>query len=115
MTRMGISIILSIVCLLCTIWIHVSGLSLIRQEIGQRFVSEKFKLVIVVTTAIFLYITEILFYAGTIWFLDSIVNAGDIVGARDFSGMDYVYYSAETSTGLGFGDLSATGGLRILA
>jgi hypothetical protein len=29
--------------------------------------------------------------------------------------MDYFYYSAETFTALGSGDLSATGGLRLIA
>ena len=70
---------------------------------------------IVVSSAILLHLVEIGFYAIIIWALNVVIDVGDIVGAREFSGMDYFYYSAETFTALGTGDLSATGGLRLIA
>ena len=102
-------------CLLSTIAIHAEGLSVIRTEIGHRPVDERLRLIIVVSSAILLHLTEIGFYAIAIWVLNVVVDVGDIVGAREFSGMDYFYYSAETFTALGSGDLSATGGLRLVA
>jgi hypothetical protein len=69
----------------------------------------------VVSLAILLHVVEFGFHAGKIWFLSAIIDVGNIVGAREFSGMDYIYDSAETFTGLDVGDLKVTGGLRLIA
>ena len=98
-----------------TIWIHAEGLSVIRLKIDRRPVDERLRLAIVVSMAILLHMLEIGLYASVTWFLNVVVDVGDIVGAREFSAMDYFYYSAETFTALGSGDLSATGGLRLIA
>jgi hypothetical protein len=102
-------------CLLVTVGIHAEGLSVIRLEIARRPVGERLKLIIVVSSAILLHVAEIGYYAMVIWLLNVVVDVGDLVGAREFSSMDYFYYSAETFTALGSGDLSATGGLRLIA
>lgn len=112
---MIITILTVLSCLLVTIGIHAEGLSIIRLEMARRPVGERLKLIIVVSSAIFLHVIEIGFYAIAIWILNIAVDAGDLVGAREFSGMDYFYYSAETFTALGSGDLSTTGGLRLIA
>ncbi len=112
---MIIAAITVLVCLLVTIGVHAEGLSVIRSEIALRPVGERLKLIIVVSSAILLHVIEIGFYAIAIWMLNIVVNVGDLVGAREFSGMDYFYYSAETFTALGSGDLSTTGGLRLIA
>jgi Ion channel len=115
--RMGmiVTTLAALICLLSTIAIHAEGLSVIHTEIGHRPVDERLRLIIVVSSAILLHLAEIGFYAIAIWVLNVVVDVGDIVGAREFSGMDYFYYSAETFTALGSGDLSATGGLRFVA
>ena len=102
-------------CLFVTIGIHAEGLNVIRLEIGLRPAGERLKLAVVVSAAILLHVIEIGLYAVVIWLLNVVVDVGDIVGAREFYGMDYFYYSAETFTALGSGDLSATGGLRLIA
>ena len=98
-----------------TIWIHAEGLSVIRLKIDRHSVDERLRLAIVVSLSILLHMLEIGLYASVTWFLNVVVDVGDIVGAREFSAMDYFYYSAETFTALGSGDLSATGGLRLIA
>ena len=105
----------ALMCLLVTISMHAEGLSIIRVEMARRPVDERLKLIIVVFSAIFLHVIEIGFYAIAIWILNIVVDVGDLVGAREFSAMDYFYYSAETFTALGSGDLSTTGGLRLMA
>lgn len=105
----------ALLLLLSTIWIHAEGLSVIRRGIERYSVGERIRLAIVVSAAILLHMIEIGIYAIMIWFLNIIVEVGEIVGAREFSGMDYFYYSAETFTALGSGDLSATGSLRLIA
>ena len=112
---MIITTIAALFCLLVTIGLHAEGLDVIRLEIGRRPVDERLRLIIVVSSAILLHLVEIGFYAMVIWALNVVIDVGDIVGAREFSGMDYFYYSAETFTALGAGDLSATGGLRLIA
>jgi hypothetical protein len=112
---MIIAILAVLSCLMVTIGIHAEGLSVIRLEIARQPVGERLRLIIVVSSAILLHVTEIGFYAMVIWLLNVVVDVGDLVGAREFSGMDYFYYSAETFTALGSGDLSTTGGLRLIA
>ncbi|MEP7173746.1 MAG: ion channel [Aestuariivirga sp.] len=112
---MIITILAVSTCLLVTISIHAEGLSIIRFDMAHRPIGERLKLIIVVSFAILLHVIEIGFYAIAIWILNIVVNVGDLVGAREFSGMDYFYYSAETFTALGSGDLSTTGGLRLIA
>lgn len=114
-TNMIITTLAALACLLVTIGIHAEGLSIIRLEIGRHPVGERLRLIIVVSAAILLHMLEIGFYAAVIWMLNIVVDVGDIVGAREFSAMDYFYYSAQTFTSLGSGDLSATEGLRLIA
>jgi len=113
--NMIVTFLAALFLLQSTIWIHAEGLSLIRLEVGHLPADERLRLAIVVSAAIFLHMLEIGLYASVIWLLNVIVDVGDIVGAREFSAMDYFYYSAETFTALGSGDLSATGGLRLIA
>ena len=105
----------AILLLFATVLIHAEGLGLARRHIQSNPNGDQLRLAAVVSSALCLHIIEIGLYSVVIWFLNAVVNAGDIVGAREFYGMDYFYYSAETFTGLGAGDLSATGGLRLLA
>jgi len=112
---MIVTLIATLFLLQSTIWIHAEGLSVIRLEIGRHPVDERLRLATVVSAAILLHMLEVGLYASAIWFLNVVVDVGDIVGAREFSAMDYFYYSAETFTALGSGNLSATGGLRLIA
>ena len=114
-TTMIVTTLAALLCLLTTTGIHAEGLNVIRLEIDRHPIDERLRLTIVVSSAILLHLIEIGFYAVAIWVLNVIINVGDIVGAREFSGMDYFYYSAETITALGSGDLSATEGLRLIA
>ena len=111
-----IAAVLCAICLLVsTVWIHAWGLGLLRNKVQLRSISDHFSLAMIVSSVFVLHIIEISFYAVAIWFLNVIIDIGDIVGAREFSGMDYFYYSAETFTALGSGDLTATQGLRLIA
>ena len=112
---MIITTVAALLCFMVTIFIHAEGLKVIRMGIGRRPIEERLRLVIVVSAAVLLHLAEIGFYAFVMWLLNAVIDVGDIVGAREFSSMDYFYYSAETFTALGSGDLSATGGLRLIA
>jgi hypothetical protein len=112
---MIVTLIAALFLLQSTIWIHAEGLSVIRLKIDRHPVDERLRLAIVVSSAILLHMLEIGLYAAITWLLNVVVDVGDIVGAREFSAMDYFYYSAETFAALGSGDLSATGGLRLIA
>ena len=70
---------------------------------------------LIVPSAILPHVAEIGCYAMVTWLLNVVVDVGDLVGAREFPGMDYFHYPVETFTALGSGDLSATGGSRLIA
>lgn len=109
------TLLFAIALLVSTVWIHAAGLGLLRLKIQRRSISGHLTLAITVLLILVLHIIEIGMFAAAIWFLNFVVDIGEIVGAREFSAMDYFYYSAETFTALGSGDLTVTGGLRLIA
>ena len=63
---------------------------------------------------IVLHLFEIALYGIAYWVGDVVVNIGDFVG-RAVGFVDYVYFSAETYTTLGLGDIYPNGALRLIA
>jgi hypothetical protein len=61
------------------------------------------------------HILEIAIYGSALYVLVRYVGVGSLVGLHAFSFENCLYFSAETFTSLGFGDLAPTGPLRLLA
>jgi Ion channel len=112
---MYLTVVTSLGLMIATVWVHAFGLGFLRRSIQRNSITHHLSLASLVSAALVLHIVEICIYAFAIWFLNIVADVGDIVGAREFSAMDYFYYSAETFTGLGSGDLSATSALRLVA
>jgi len=72
--------------------------------------------VLIAILAIFLiHVVEIGLYALVYWFADRIFGIGGFAGARELGSFDYFYFSAETFTTLGLGDIYPIGPLRLIA
>ncbi|MEZ5703555.1 MAG: potassium channel family protein [Burkholderiaceae bacterium] len=58
---------------------------------------------------------EMLMYGATLYALVTWLAAGSLAGSAGASWLSCLYFSAETYTSLGFGDLTPVGPVRLLA
>lgn len=98
-----------------TTLIHYEVLRLLSARLPALGIPARSKLVVVVLTAFLAHITQMALYGGTLYALVQWLDAGNLVGSAGFSLASSLYFSAETYTSLGFGDLTPTGPVRLLA
>lgn len=101
---------------LATVLVHQVGLLRIG-TLAARWAKGHAALVIPgVLIGIFaLHLAEIAIYSGAIWFLSDVMHLGSLRGDVDGSDFELLYFSAETFTSLGFGDILPSGQMRLLA
>lgn len=85
-----------------------SGLPLLR-------IPSRTKLLVVIFSAFVAHALEITVYGLSVYALVAYLDVGNLIGSAGFSLMNCLYFSAETYTSLGFGDLTPTGPVRLLA
>ena len=73
------------------------------------------KLLVVITAAFFAHGAEIALYGAALYVLVTFLGAGVLAGSASASLLSCLYFSAETYTSLGFGDLTPVGPVRLLA
>lgn len=73
------------------------------------------KLVVVVLSAFVAHACEMAMYGGVIYALGAWLADGSLTGNVGFSLSTCIYFSAETYTSLGFGDITPVGPVRLLA
>jgi hypothetical protein len=108
-------LIVGVVCallLVLTTVIHyevLRGLTVVLPKIRVR---SRAKLIVVIFSAFLAHMAEIVLYAVA---MDLLVRAGGFGGLGHLSFSGALYFSAETYTSLGYGDVVPTGDLRLLA
>jgi hypothetical protein len=108
-------LIVGVVCVLLlvlTTVIHYEVLRGLSAALPRVRVHSRAKLLVVIFSAFFAHAAEILLYAVA---MDLLVRAGGFgeLGRISFAGA--LYFSAETYTSLGYGDVVPTGDLRLVA
>ena len=100
---------------LATVLIHHAGLLRIA-DLGARFAPVRPTVVIpgVVVGIFALHLVEIGLYAVAIAFASYALHLGRIVGDVHGTDLELLYFSAETFTTLGFGDIIPSGPMRPL-
>jgi ion channel len=78
-------------------------------------IPDRFKLLIVIVAAFFAHAVEMLLYGLALYALITFFSAGTLVGQAGSSLASCLYFSAETYTSLGFGDVTPVGPVRLLA
>lgn len=104
-------------CLLAgatTVLLHHEGLRAIQGRVAR---ARHTRLVMVgVIFGIFaLHLLEIALYSGAYALAVDLLHLGHLVGDVDGTNLEMLYFSAETFTTLGFGDIVPEGPLRLLA
>ena len=115
-TPMAEIVVLCLSVGLITVLVHQTGLLAIGALAG-RFASAHLRLVMlgVVGGILALHVSEIGIYALAIGAAEHLFHLGRLIGDVDGSNLELLYFSAETFTSLGFGDILPTGQMRLLA
>jgi hypothetical protein len=106
---------LSLTPLILTVVIHYEALSLLSGIIQKARIDRHPKLLLVVFGVILAHLSEIAIYALSYYIADVGLDLGDFGGNRAVSFADYLFFSAETFSTLGIGDIFPLGMIRLIA
>jgi len=104
-----------VILLVLTTVIHYEVLRALTLGLPMLHTLARTKLIIVIFGAFFAHIAEMFLYATAFYVLARYLNAGTLGDASRFSMTLCLYFSAETFTSLGYGDVVPGGALRLLA
>ena len=106
-----ICFLLIVVCSL----IHYEALSAMKTFLGRiTFVPRRAKILVVILGAMCSHLMQILVFATAYHFLRDKFGLGSFGGNFQDSFSGFLYFSTETYTSLGFGDIYPLGALRML-
>jgi hypothetical protein len=111
---MVLAVAVCLVLLVAAIVTHYEALRMLAGVLPAVRIAPRAKLILVLITAFFSHALQILLYAlGYVWFAN--LGLGTFKGLAELTLLDSLYFSAETFTSLGFGDIVPTGPLQLLA
>lgn len=111
-------LIVALTCLLLialTTLIHYETLRVLNTRLVALPIPNRSKLLVVIFAAFAAHIVEIALYGSTLYLLVEYMGVGTLHGASHVSLTSCLYFSVETYTTLGFGDLTPSGPIRLLA
>jgi hypothetical protein len=112
---MGLVGISCIALLIVTTVIHYEVLRMLSMRLPALRIGPRPKLIIVIFAAFFAHACEILLYAFAFYVLARYFGDGSLGDPRRFSFAMCLYFSGETFTSLGYGDVVPHQALRLLA
>lgn len=95
--------------------IHYEVLGVLNTRLPSLAIPKRSKLLVVIFTAFIAHALEIAVYGICFYVLAKYLGVGSLSGSQGFSLTNCLYFSAETYTSLGFGDLTPVGPIRLLA
>jgi hypothetical protein len=95
--------------------IHYEILRLLNDRLPRLGIPSRTKLLVVMFSAFVAHGLEIALYGVTFYVLAQFLGAGSLSGPGGFSLINCLYFSGETYTSLGFGDVIPGGSIRLLA
>jgi hypothetical protein len=112
---MLIVIIASLVLVALTTLIHYEVLRGLHVGLPRLRIPVRTKLLVVIFGALLAHAAEIALYAASLFALIHYLDVGDLSGEKTTTFLDCLYFSAETYTSLGLGDIAPLGPVRLLA
>jgi Ion channel len=110
-----IAILASLMLIAVTTVIHYEALHGMYVALPLLSIPSRTKLLVVIFGAFAAHFIEISVYGSAIYFLVQDLGFGSLKGLSGFTFENCLYFSAETYTSLGFGDVAPTGPLRLLS
>lgn len=112
---MPIVILATCLLVVATTFVHYEVLRALNTHLPRLNVPGRAKLVAVILASFVAHAAEMALYGFALYALVAWLGAGSLAGNAGFSLTTCMYFSAETYTSLGFGDLTPTGPVRLLA
>lgn len=112
---MGMIVTFALALFVCTTFIHFEVLRMLSMLLPSIRLTARAKLVVVIFGEFLAHIIEIILYALAIYGLVRYMGHGALEEISRFSMSACIYFSAETYTSLGYGDILPGGALRLLA
>ncbi len=95
--------------------IHYEVLRTLHASLASLRVPDRSKLLLVIFASFAAHAAEIAVYGIALFLLVRKFGVGHLTGSAGMSLAGYLYFSAETYTSLGFGDLTPAGPVRLVA
>ena len=95
--------------------IHYEALSKLNAGLTSLAIPNRNKLLVVISTAFIAHALEMALYGLSIYLMVNYLGVGTLSGPAGRSWASCLYFSAETYTSLGFGDLTPVGPIRMIA
>lgn len=95
--------------------IHYEMLGALNTGLPALRIPSRTKLLVVIFGTFTAHALEITLFGGTLFSLVKYMDVGSLTGTPGFSLINCLYFSAETYTSLGFGDLTPVGPIRMIA
>lgn len=96
-------------------FLHYEVLRGLNASLPGLAVPDRLKILVVIAIAFVTHALEILLYGIAVYLLVAHGGAGELAGASGSLFSTSLYFSAETYTSLGFGDVTPNGPVRLLA
>jgi hypothetical protein len=112
---MPLVILVCALLVIATTVLHYEVLRFINGWLPALVFPERAKLVVVILVSFVAHIVEMGLYGGGLYALVAWAGVGQLLGEPGFSLMACLYFSAETYTSLGFGDMTPIGPIRLIA
>jgi len=104
-----------IVLVLATTLLHYEVLRGLNAALPRLAIPGRTKLLVVIIAAFVAHATEMAMYGAALFSLVTWMGAGGLSESATLSLANCMYFSAETYTSLGFGDVTPVGPVRLLA
>jgi hypothetical protein len=105
---------LSALLLALCVFVHYEAFGCISGRFGVAHVKDRRLVLEVVAIALVAHVAEMMIFGFGYFVADAVLHIGDFAGNRDPKALDYVYFSMETYTSLGLGDIHPTGPMRLM-
>lgn len=99
---------------IATTVLHYEVLGWLNSGLAALAMPPRAKLVVVILVMFVAHAAEIALYGASLYLLVDWGGAGSVVSSTAFTLSHAMYFSAETFTSLGFGDLTPVGPIRML-
>lgn len=109
------TILASFVLIALTTLIHYEVLRWVHAILPTLTMPERTRLLVVIFGAFTAHLVEIAVYGVALFLMVRYLSVGELRGSLPFSMENCLYFSAETYTSLGFGDITPAGPIRLLA
>ncbi|MBX3656653.1 MAG: two pore domain potassium channel family protein [Ramlibacter sp.] len=104
-----------LVLIAVTTVIHYEVLRGLNAALPGLSIPKRTKVLVVIFSTFLAHALEMAVYGTALYVLVRFLGAGALTGSAGFSFINCLYFSAETYTSLGFGDLTPVGPVRLLA